>query len=68
MENGLSKRYNAFVDTEDISEPVKLSDVMKNIQHHYKTNTSAVSAIKKMIEYKVITNYILGDKGYINKI
>lgn len=74
--NDESKYHSAFKETcmnidkymADISEPVKLSDVMKNIQHHYKTNTSAVSAIKKMIEYKVITNYILGDKGYINKI
>jgi hypothetical protein len=74
--NDESKYHTAFKETcmnidkymADISEPVKLSDIMKNIQHHYKTNVSGTAAIKKMIEYKVITNYMLGEKGYITKL
>jgi len=48
----------------------KLTDVIKNINHHYKTDKSAVSAIKKMIDIQVIENYYITKEGrslFLNK-
>jgi hypothetical protein len=73
--NNESKYHSAFKETclnidnymKDINEPIKLSEIIKNITHHYRTETSASYSIKKMIEQSVITGYIY-DKGYITKI
>ncbi len=40
-----------------------MSDVIKNIKHHYKSENSAKSSLKKMIEQKVIDGYKIDKRG-----
>jgi hypothetical protein len=52
-----------FMDDKD---EYLLTDLIKEINHHYKSENSAKSSLKKMIERKVIDNYTIEKKS--NKI
>ena len=47
-------KLNEYMNDKEESSMV---DVIKNIEHHYKSDTSAKSSLKKMIERKVIKGY-----------
>jgi hypothetical protein len=52
-------------------EVAELKVVVENIKHHYKTNTSAISSLKKYIGTSVIPDYTLIEvdkKWYLDKI
>jgi len=54
---------NKFMDDKD---EYLLTDLIKEINHHYKSENSAKSSLRKMVEQKVIENYKIEKKS--NKI